>query len=143
MICFIGTNDVGQIISKSFCSLKGNEESYQDFLNRINSEINYDPREQNLKAIDFSYIGENAKDEIKNIDHNQTNEILKDHNTIEVLSMMIGDEGDPDLIASMAKFREGSILKPIKKMRKLVGRDIINDISLEKLLSIFKIFTCN
>lgn len=135
---FIGTNEVGQIISKSFNLVKKEDESYQEFLNRANSIINHDPEDENLRAMDFRYIGKNAANDLEIMNHKDTNEILKDHNTIETLNMMINDIGDEDLIVKMARFRQGRIMPAIYGMRKIVNKDVIFNIPLDDLLDKFK-----
>ena len=113
----VGMNFSGQVVIYQLQMVKNDGESYQDFLDNVNSNVNFDPRDKDaLMALDFSTLGNEAKmeacDAVENSNLN-ANDIIKDHNTIVTLQLMAEDANDKITISKIMDIRKNKFIEPI------------------------------
>lgn len=138
----VGMNFSGQVVIYQLQMVKNDGESYQDFLDNVNSNVNFDPRDKDaLMALDFSTLGNEAKmeacDAVENSNLN-ANDIIKDHNTIVTLQLMAEDANDKITISKIMDIRKNKFIEPIMKMRKIAGVKTLHGVKLVELLEIVK-----
>ena len=138
----VGMNFSGQVVIYQLQMVKNDGESYQDFLDNVNSNVNFDPRDKDaLMALDFSTLGNEAKmeacDAVENSNLN-ANDIIKDHNTIVTLQLMAEDANDKITISKIIDIRKNKFIEPIMKMRKIAGVKTLHGVKLVELLEIVK-----
>jgi len=138
----VGMNFSGQVVIYQLQMVKNDGESYQDFLDNVNSNVNFDPRDKDaLMALDFTTLGNEAKmeacDAVENSNLN-ANDIIKDHNTIVTLQLMAEDANDKITISKIMDIRKNKFIEPIMKMRKIAGVKTLHGVKLVELLEIVK-----
>jgi len=138
----VGMNFSGQVVIYQLQMVKNDGESYQDFLDNVNSNVNFDPRDKDaLMALDFSTLGNEAKmeacDAVENSNLN-ANDIIKDHNTIVTLQLMAEEANDKITISKIMDIRKNKFIEPIMKMRKIAGVKTLHGVKLVELLEIVK-----
>ena len=130
----IGSNMCGQIVVKQFGSIKDESESYQEFLDRVNNSIEFDPQDKDaFLSLDFSDWGFYAFEELKKADYREAGDILKDYNTIIVLKFMAEEKKDKNLVNKIINIMGVKVLEPIKKLRTLLNVPLLYKIKLNDL----------
>lgn len=133
---FYASNFAGQIIYVEYATLKGDNEGYQEYLDRVNKEVD-SQHNVDLTLFDVWNMGPVAKEEIKGIDEKDIKEFIKNHNVVMMLTLMACDIGDIKPYDKIMEFRGTSLLKPIAKLKKLVNNKNLYEIPLEELFSLF------
>ncbi len=133
------TNFAGQIVYEDYTTLMGDDEGYQEYLDRANKEVDNDEETVSLVTLfEAKNVGKKAVKEIKSIDHKDIREIIKNHNVVMMLTLMACFNGDEKLYYKILKLRGGSLLEPIAELKKLVNNKNLFEIPLEELFLIFK-----
>lgn len=136
MKILVGTNEIGQIVAEVFTHIKNDNENYQEFLNKANSEVDsVDNEEVLLAALDVNNIGIKAKEEKSRLKPKGIKDLIKNHNCIMMLDLMANDSKDKKAIEIMMDLREGSLIRPINKIKSKINKNLF-EIPLNELYNI-------
>lgn len=139
MIQIYATNLGGQIIYEAYSSIKVDDDGYQEYLDRANKEVDDESNTAFLLTLfDAEKIGIKAMKEIKNIDHKDIKEIIKNHNVVMMISLMAYEKDDGKIYDKIMTLRGMSLLEPIAELKKLVNNKNLFEVPLEELFLIFK-----
>lgn len=78
------SNFAGQIIHVQCITLKGDNEDYQEYLDRVNTEID-SQHDIDLELFDVWNMNMVTKEEIKSINEKDTKDFIKNYNVITML----------------------------------------------------------
>ncbi len=129
------SNFAGQIIHVQCITLKGDNEDYQEYLDRVNTEID-SQHDIDLELFDVWNMNMVTKEEIKSINEKDTKDFIKNYNVITMLIRIASDSVDIKLYHKMIDFACKGLLQSIAKLKKWVNNKKLYEIPLQELFSI-------
>lgn len=135
----IFTNTIGQITIKPYEKLKLEEETPQEFLDRVNKNIDHDEEFLTMSSLDLEDYNSTAKKNILSRTNNKDiNNIIKDLNVITMLDYMAAEKNDRKTAMKILDFKSGEIIDSIYNLRDFMNVRALHKASLDEVYEAIK-----
>lgn len=135
----IFTNTIGQITIKPYEKLKLEEETPQEFLDRVNKNIDHDEEFLTMSSLDLEDYNSTAKKNILSRTNNKDiNNIIKDLNVITMLDYMAAEKNDRKTAMKILDFKSGEIIDSIYSLRDFMNVRALHKASLDEVYEAIK-----
>ena len=135
----IFTNTIGQITIKPYEKLKLEKETPQEFLDRVNKNIDHDEEFLTMSSLDLEDYNSTAKKNILSRTNNKDiNNIIKDLNVITMLDYMAAEKNDRKTAMKILDFKSGEIIDSIYSLRDFMNVRALHKASLDEVYEAIK-----